>query len=51
MGEGGGLFNWGLKEGELTRNGGGLISINTKFNFLREQQISYVCNVISTLTQ
>ena len=42
-GEGGGLFNLGLKEGELNRNGGGgLISINTKFNFLREQQISYV---------
>ena len=42
-GGGGGLFNLGLKEGELNRNGGGgLISINTKFNFLREQQISYV---------
>ena len=23
MGERGGLFNWGLKEGELNRNGGG----------------------------
>ena len=45
MGElgGGGLLNLGLQEGELNRNGGGgLISINTKFNFLGEQQISYV---------
>ena len=41
-GGGGGLYNLGLKEGELNRNGGGVISINTKFNFLKERQISYV---------
>ena len=42
-GGGGGLHNLGLKEGELNRNGGGGgISINTKFNFLKERQISYV---------
>ena len=42
--EEGGLFNLGLKEGELNRNGGGggLISINTKFHFLREKQTGYV---------
>ena len=42
MGEGGAYLIWALREGSLTEMGGGLISINTKFKFLREQQISYV---------
>ena len=45
MGEGGGAYLiWALSKGSLTEmgGGGGLISINTIFNFLREQQISYV---------
>ena len=45
MGEGGGGYLiWALRKGSLREMGGGgaLISINTKFNFLREQQISYV---------
>ena len=41
MGEGAYLI-WGLRKGSLTEMGGGLISSNTKCNFLREQQISYV---------
>ena len=43
MGEGGDYLIGALRKGSLTEMGGGaLISINTKFNFLREQQISYV---------
>ena len=46
-GGGGAYLIWTLRKGSLTEmggggKGGGLISINTKFNFLREQQISYV---------
>ena len=43
MGEVGAYIIWALRKGSLTEmGGGGGISINTKFNFLKERQISYV---------
>ena len=35
---------WALRKGSVTEmgGGGGLISINTKFNFLREKQIGFI---------
>ena len=49
MGEVGAYIIWALRKGSLTEMGrGGVISNNTKYNFLKERQISHV---IYTLTQ